>query len=298
MRDISGEEAAKLGITAHHQEMDNGEYRFRLRASDGSTYIRTESRSGAAWQNSHYHNNVRETYIVQRGWIAYATLLHGERKISIYRAGELFTTQPHIIHNVYMAANSVLHTVKHGEVVAEDRIEDETTRQFDKVTHSLAEDQIRLEAEKPSEAYSAEYRHFDTLIWQLPAWCTTIFTVTAIGTNSIEQANLLTQSTGLTKRAITMGFMILMSFVILVMSQALHRFRKHQASLRQYTRTPFWSSASTYLQMVVTLEAFALSFLVMLISGLPLRPALAGCIFLVLLLTFYREYDLRRGKGA
>lgn len=297
MRDITCEEAATLhGITTYHQEMDNSEYRFRLLKSDGTAYVRTESSRTGAWQNSHYHNNVRETYIVQRGWIAYAALIHGERTINVYRAGESFTTQPHIIHNVYMPANAVIHTVKHGESATEDRIQDNATKQFDDETQPLTEHQIRLAADKPDEIYTAEYRHFDTLIWQLPTWCTAIFLVTAAGAGSIEQARFLTEAAGLTKLSVATGLMSLMSFVILALSQALYRFRKHQASFRQYPRTPFWSSASTYLQMIVTLEAFALLFLVMRIHGLRLDVAFGGCIIIVIVLTFYREYRLRRGK--
>ena len=147
MRDISSEDAAKRhGITTCHQEMDNGELRFRLRKSDGSAYVRTESSPLGAWQNSHYHENIRETYIVQKGWIAYAELIEGERVINVYEAGELFTTKPHVIHNVYMPANAVIHTVKYGEASGEDRVESEATREFDQVTQCLNEDQIRIEA--------------------------------------------------------------------------------------------------------------------------------------------------------
>lgn len=297
MRDISCEEAAERhGLTTHHQEMDNGEYRFRLRKSDGTVYIRTESGSGG-WQQSHYHENVRETYIVQRGWIAFAERIQGERKISIYRAGQQFTTEPHIIHNLYMPANAVIHTVKHGDAAGEDRIHDtEATKQFDEVTLPLTEDQIMSEAEESSETYTAEYRHFDTLIWQLPAWCTAIFLVTAVGTNSIEQAKFLTQATGLERDVVATGFLSLMAIVILALSHALYRFRKHQASFKQVPGTSFWSSASTYLQIIITLEAFALLFLVMLINGLKLYIALAVCLFLLALITIFRECVLRRRR--
>ena len=42
-RALSPQETEALGVTTLHEEMDNGELRFRLRASDGSSYIRTRS---------------------------------------------------------------------------------------------------------------------------------------------------------------------------------------------------------------------------------------------------------------
>ena len=47
-RPLSPKEAEALGVTTLHEEMDNGELRFRLRARDGSSYIRTQSAPTAA----------------------------------------------------------------------------------------------------------------------------------------------------------------------------------------------------------------------------------------------------------
>jgi hypothetical protein len=99
--------------------MANGELRFRLMANDGSGYIRTIAPATGAWQNSHYHQAVLETYIVQRGWIGFVELISGEAVWAVITAGEVYTTRPHIPHNVYMPANAILHTVKHGEVAGQ-----------------------------------------------------------------------------------------------------------------------------------------------------------------------------------
>src|SRR5690242_10293711 len=72
MRQLSDKDAESLGIVTRHEQMDNGEYRFRLLASDGSAYSRTVAGDRGAWQNSHSHNTARETYIVQSGWMAFA----------------------------------------------------------------------------------------------------------------------------------------------------------------------------------------------------------------------------------
>lgn len=307
MRDIDPEEAAaEHGITVRHQEMDNGEFRFRLLKQDGTAYIRTEASENGAWQSSHYHNLIKETYIVQRGWIAYAELINDNRKISVYRAGDLFTTQPRIVHNVYMPANAVIHTVKHGEADNEDRITNETTREFDKDIKVLTVEQILLEsvgdqAQKcdrtPEETYTAEYRHFDNLIWQLPAWCTAIFLLAIVGMSAIDRTNLLMELKILTKNQIATGFLGLMFVVILILTHALFRFRVHQSKLKRYSPTAIWKSASSWLQFVVTGEAFALLLVLILINGFSVSAAFWVCAGLLVALTAYRESALRRHSG-
>jgi hypothetical protein len=94
------EELAENKIIISHRIMPNGEHRFKLAKEDGAGYIRTEASKNGAWQKSHYHENLKETYIVQKGWIAYATIINDRCNIELYKEGELFTTQPTIIHNI------------------------------------------------------------------------------------------------------------------------------------------------------------------------------------------------------
>jgi len=94
--------------------MDNGEYRFRLVADDGSGYVRTVAPGTGAWQNSHYHKYVVETYIVQSGWVAIVELQNDSLTWYLLMPGEILTTRAHVPHNMYMAGDSVTHTVKHG----------------------------------------------------------------------------------------------------------------------------------------------------------------------------------------
>ncbi len=148
------------------------------------------------------------------------------------------------------------------------------------------------------ERYTAEYRHFDALIWQLPGWSTAIFLVTAGGSRSIQQAVFLQESTGLTAEQLASGLFGLMFLVILVLSQALYRFREHQAALRQHAPAPPWSSSATYLQLIVTAEAFTLLFLVLLMNGVARRPAGWICIAFIVVLSLYREIWLRWGPAT
>jgi hypothetical protein len=288
----------KYKISTNHQEMDSGELRFRLKKDDGTAYIRTEAASTGEWQTSHYHKNCKETYIVQRGWIACAEMNYEHVKLKIYKNDEIFTIMPGIIHNIYLPSNAVIHTIKHGISKDGDRITDNETKKLDSLTISLSENQIRYLSRKGSskisEVYSAEYRHFDTLIWQLPAWSTAVFIGSIMGGISI--ANIyINESTGLSSKGLLWGFFLLMACILQALSHVLYRFRKTQRPLKRYVKTPFWKSAQTYLLLITNLESLILFFL-FLVVFFEMSSCVSAliCFVFLLLITFLREYYVRK----
>ena len=108
-----------FGFVADGRIMDNLERRFRLRAPDGSAYIRTEVNDDqpGGWQNAHHHKGVRETYIVQKGWIVAVEAHLLRTVVHVYWPGNIFTAEPGVDHNVYMPRGAVIHTVQHGTPV-------------------------------------------------------------------------------------------------------------------------------------------------------------------------------------
>ena len=97
--------------------MENGEKRFRqICLKDKTAYIRAEGGNVGYWQNSHYHKSIREVYIVQKGMILLAQYIEGNTKINRVEKGKIFNVEANVPHNVYMYPNTVLHTVKYGEV--------------------------------------------------------------------------------------------------------------------------------------------------------------------------------------
>ena len=120
MREINNSELRKYGMHTKHHVMDNGELRFRLIGSDGSAYIRTEASLDGGWQNSHYHTAIKELYLVQKGWILFAEVLDEKIVIKKYTSDEYCISQPGIPHNVYMAPNTILHTIKYGDCAKAD----------------------------------------------------------------------------------------------------------------------------------------------------------------------------------
>ena len=141
MRLISSAEAeAQHRVAAVHHEMDNGELRFRLRSEDGPAYALTKAGPKGAWQQSHFHPVAHETYIVERGWIGFASLNGEQAKIEVFAAGEIFTTPPGVVHTIYMPADAVMHTIKHGASAAEDRSTSDESAALDAHVATLADE--------------------------------------------------------------------------------------------------------------------------------------------------------------
>lgn len=140
---ISLEEARSAGIDINFDEMDNGEKRYRLVASDGSSYCRTVSSKQGAWQNSHYHKSVSEFYVVQSGWLVYAELNQDRAlNLRLLKENESVIVNPYIHHNIFLSANTVTHTIKYGDAQIE--IDWFSSPELDKLTKGLSiEDFLR-----------------------------------------------------------------------------------------------------------------------------------------------------------
>jgi hypothetical protein len=133
----------RFGISTTHHLMPNGETRFRLVDRDGAGYVRTEAGEAGAWQNSHLHRRMVETYIVQAGWVAVAQLSqNNELEITVLREGNVLSASPGVAHNVYMPAGAITHVVKHGTNTADDWVTSQATALLDLLTKPLLEPDI------------------------------------------------------------------------------------------------------------------------------------------------------------
>jgi hypothetical protein len=140
--------AEAYGIETDHERMPNGELRFRMYGRDGNGYVRTISGPVGAWQNSHFHQQIRETFIVETGWIVLAEWHPDGHGVVLKRLdpGGIVTTEPLQQHNVYLPADTLIHVVKHGSAMGEaDWI---AAPELDAVTKCLSEAQI-IERTRP-----------------------------------------------------------------------------------------------------------------------------------------------------
>lgn len=304
---ISAEEAARVhGVIARHGRMSRtGEFRFRLLKNDGTAYIRTEASASGGWQKSHWHNKVRETYIVQRGWIGYAELVDGLPRYRIYRAGDLFTTAPFIIHNVYMPANAVIHTVKHGDGRDEKRLEDERSEYFTALTEVIDESELRRLSSGQSFtndgsefSYSDSYRHFDNLIWQGSVWSSGLFTIALAGMTQVSNTNPLLTALSLNYTQLLALVSAMFAGFILVISHALYRFRWHQFRAKSYSPRHSLRSPQVGLQLMVNLQALVLLAAAFALAGWHRWLLSASALLVVLGIEFYQENRIKQAKQA
>ena len=300
MREITPAEANETYSvkTAFHEIQPGGELRFRLLHGDGTRYIRTEYPDSArgTWQEAHYHRSVLETYIVQKGWIAFADDSGGALRLRILSSGDIVTVQPGVRHNVYLPAGCIFHTIKHGAGQGEDK---EAATEFSVKCKSLSTEEAIIAAAFPAnidgtrETYTEEYRHFDSLIWQMPGWSTAIFLGTAAVLGQASNDNLTRLLPSFSVPSLTAGFLLVVFSFLLGLTQALYRFRRHQAPLKQYTWTNWWSSASTHLQLFVTAQAFLVLYVALGVMSLLLHWAAFISVSAFLILAVYREWFLR-----
>lgn len=151
------EAAASFGITTNHELMPNGERRFRLVDERGLGYIRTEAGNQGYWQNGHFHRSITETYIVQSGWIAVATLnAQGDVEMRKIERGETWTAPMFQAHTVFMSAGAVTHVVKHGDGSSADWNTSEDTETLDFKTKAMDEGKVLVALASASRAPKQE----------------------------------------------------------------------------------------------------------------------------------------------
>ena len=266
-----------------------------LRHKDGTAYIRTVATENNGWQKSHVHRNTVETYIVQHGWIALAEIRDKHISVRTFNIGEIITTQTGITHNVFLSPDAVIHTVKHGNSVGNDRESGEYGEALDIFTEKLnSNEKIRAAAMKLSHtAYSKEYKHFDNLIWQVPSWATAIF---ALSLNFVAQVLTLKDLQNRHQTMISwLSFILVVS--LLCFSFVLSRFRIHQRPFRNRSNAPIWKSGATWMQNLINLEAVTLFGVALILAGLEAEFAIGLSIALGVATIIVTELTVRRSKG-
>jgi mannose-6-phosphate isomerase-like protein (cupin superfamily) len=312
MEPISAEDVAKASIVAkHHRMVENGEFRYRLLKEDeGTAYIRTEASEAGGWQNSHHHNSCTETYIVQSGWMAAAEMRDGQVALMRFGPGQIYSTEPGIVHNVYLPAHAVIHTVKHGPAAKGDwHGNTHVALELNVLTKQISEAQILSRAASSSEresvgpnarpGHSDSYRHFDNLIWQVPVWASAVFAIAAasLPDNSMLFENLRSDAEG--ARAfdwVAAFWTTLYSVVWLALSVfaiALYRFRRRQ-SVEAQSWVPFIKSASFWSMVLIALESALFLAIALVTAGAEKGLAVSVALTFALVVIAGSEIRMRR----
>ncbi len=312
MKPLTPEEIEAARVVAKHDVMTaNGERRFRLqKEDDGTAYIRTEASNSGGWQNSHHHNSCTETYIVQSGWMAAAELRGGEAMLTLYKEGEIYSTEAGVVHNVYLPAGAVIHTVKHGPAAKGDwHGATPAANALNEQTKGILESQIKARASMPRNEpkgslstppmYSDSYRHFDNLIWQVPVWSSAVFAIAAssLSNNDVLFVNLASETKGLGEFSWLAAFwtalygMVWLSLSVFMI--ALYRFRRRQGA-EALSWVPFAKSASFWSMALVTLEAALFLAITLVTAGAERGLATAVALAFAVIGLAASEIRLRR----
>ena len=188
-----------------------------------------------------------------------------------------------------MPADAVIHTVKHSgsppeaEGKADWWSNDDCKILASLVTLAFPENLPIEETTDPEKTYNAAYRHFDTLIWQVPAWSSALFAAIVTSVNSflapsspqvpgapatVQSVNTIAALFNLSVgdfAAIQIG---LFGMFTLGLAYTLFRFRWHQVGTKTWSRSRTVSPQSL-LQLVVNVEAALLIFVAGALAGLP-----------------------------
>ena len=306
------EAKSEHGISVRHSKMlTNNELRFRMNAEDGSAYIRTvTTKESQGWQNAHYHKHLKETYLVEKGWIGYVEKLNEELVFKKFKSGELFTTIPNVAHNIFMPANSVIHTVKHSankELTETDWFGDsEDCRKIQAAIDKMSLKEInyenfpttsREEKQVKTELYNEAYRHFDTLIWQVPAWSSALFAavIAIIGAVFGIDSESVFFSEFISQKLLVSVLLLFFGLFTLALSYALYRFRWHQSNVKPWGGRLI--SPQFFLQLLVSIEAAILLIGALIFMSVELTYPVSIIIGIISGISTYYEAKLLTKKS-
>lgn len=288
----------------------NGELRFRLNCNDGSAYIRTVTTDDSqGWQNPHFHKHLRETYIVETGWIGYIEICNGVIETKKYGEGDVFTTIRDVAHNIYMPANATIHTVKHNADTSSEETDwhgdsDDCKVLAERVSSSLLKDwsfdifPAEKREARVSTLYPEEYRHFDNLIWQVPTWATGLFAavVAIVGLLlSKEQRQFFLGEYTMSQVDVASVLLAFFGVFTLALAYTLFRFRTHQAGLK--TTQNLILSPQTLLQILVGFEAWLLILSSVILAKADVLLVATVLALFIGILTVYWELTIARIAG-
>ncbi|NTV46557.1 MAG: hypothetical protein HGB11_08585 [Chlorobiales bacterium] len=136
------------------------------------------------------------------------------------------------------------------------------------------------------DLYDQDYRHFDVMIWQVPAWATALFALTAVASgNLLSNTNTLDRLHLDVLKTVAL-FIGAIAVVLLLLANVLVRFRLHQGALIRPPETiiktaPWQIRGGTALLAIIFIEAGLLvAFALALLGFSPTVALITGGLFL------------------
>ena len=143
--------------------------------------------------------------------------------------------------------------------------------------------------------YPEGYRHFDNLIWQVPAWATAIFAaVVAIIAMLLNEDKLrpISDQGSITRAGFSSFLLAFFGVFSFVLSYTLYRFRYHQAFLKASQFKII--SPQSLLQILLSMESGILLYSSAFLANINITIAGTALTIVIGLMVLYWEYSLRQ----
>lgn len=121
---IKDKNLSKNKILVSLENMKNTETRCRVKFEELLLCNITKSGKILSWQNSHFHKNCKELYLVKQGKMLLVTNENGNISRVVLSEGEISIIKRNVSHNVYLYEDTVICTLKYGGDEKEDWYED------------------------------------------------------------------------------------------------------------------------------------------------------------------------------
>lgn len=247
-----------------------------------------------ASQEAHSHRIVREAMLVLEGKVFIEEIISGQSHPQVLDTGDFVGFDRRVYHRIANNADVPARTLNFkflGEV--KDRalfIDDKTdTSTGQTLTTSVP------------EIYTQDYRHFDSLIWQVPAWASAIFSFSITGAvlvlaNAVKIESLLPSINA--SFSVSM-FLLSVFVVLLLLLNVFLRFRLHQRVVfrpnrRNVPRLWYMPSGQSSLLLVLFIEAAVILCFALITAGIGLLTAIGVTVVFLLVGFGYVEISVRR----
>lgn len=151
------------------------------------------------------------------------------------------------------------------------------------------------------DSYIQDYRHFDSLIWQVPAWASAIFSFSITASVlALANSERIDKALGVCSTAYGVGIFLISVFLVFFLFKSVFlRFRLHQRSIHRPKRnhipsTWFLVPGQTALLLVLFIESSVTLSFALIAFGFDV--AFSGTVIGIFLLVGfpYVEWSIRR----
>ena len=245
-------------------------------------------------QEAHYHQVVQEAMLVLEGEVFVEETVSGQSNHQTLNAGDFVVFDRGISHRI--ANNSCVHArILHLKFLGERK--DRTLFVEDKNDASYRQ---KLTASE-FEIYTQDYRHFDSMIWQVPAWASAIFSFSItvallLLASSAEIENLLPSINAKLSASIFLFFVFV---ILLLLLNVFLRFRLHQRVVIRPKRrnVPFlWYMlpGQSSLLLILFIEVAVILCFFLITVGFELMCAIGVAVMFLVLGFGYVERSVRQ----